>query len=182
MRPVCAACCGGGSWCVSAWWCVWTHVCTWCSEAATQQPPHQSSSPVRFRHHVLAEAPGPIHLFIMASISKKRGDTGALIAMFLRSRPPLSPVFLFLHFSRIYPSAPPLVYHLVSSNNASSQFTSHLSLSCAHTLSSPSYYVVSVRFADGVISMKTGGQRRTAIFHIYGFWYLGGQSHRWHRK
>lgn len=118
---------------------------------------------------MLAEAPGPIHLFVMASISKKRGDTGALIAMFLLSRPPLSPVFLFLHFSRIYPSAPPppLVYHLVSSNNASSQFTSHLSLSCARTLSSPSYYVVSVRFADGVICMKTGGQRRAAIFHIY---------------
>lgn len=64
---------------------------------------------------------------------------------------------------------PPLVYHLVSSNNASSQFTSHLSLSCARTLSSPFYYVVSVRFADGVICMKTGGQRRTAFFHIYRF-------------
>lgn len=169
MQPVCAACCGGGRWCVSVWWCVWTCVCTWCSEADTQRPPHRSR-PVRLCNHMFTEAPGPIHWHNGVYFQKE----GTLKRPSLSSSP--IPSLSFFHFNSTYPFLS-LFYHFVSSNNASSQFTSHLSLSCARTLSSPSYYVVSVRFVDGVICMKTGGQRRLAIFHIYCLvWYLGGQQ------
>lgn len=57
-----------------------------------------------------------------------------------------------------------LCFIILSPNNASSQ-SSHLSLSCARTLSSPSsHYVVSVSLVEAVICMKSEGQRRLTVF------------------
>lgn len=118
-----------------------------------------------FANHMFVEAPGPIRGHNGVYFQKE----GTLKRPSLSSSPIPSPSFLsFQLYLSVSPSLSlPLFYHFVSSNNASSQFTSHLSLLCARTPSSPSYYVVSVRFVDGVICMKTGGQRRLAIFHIY---------------
>lgn len=154
---------------MSVWWCVWTCVCTWCSQAATQRPPHRSR-PVRLCSHMFTEAPGPIHGH-NGVYFQKEGTLKHPIAIFLPDS-----LSVFLSFQPYLSVS--LSFLSFTSNNASSQFTSHLSLLCAHTLSSPSsHYVVSVRFVDGVICMKSGGQRRLAIFHIYWLvWYLGGQQ------
>lgn len=112
---------------------------------------------------MFAEAPGPIGghngVYFQKEGTLKRPITLVLpdsLSLFSF----ISALFIGFSFSL---SLPPF-YHFVSSNNASSQFTSHLSLSCARTPSSPSYYVVSVRFVDGVICMKTGGQKATGNF------------------
>lgn len=172
MQLVRVACRGGGRCCVNMWWCVWTCVCTWCSKAATQRSLHRSR-PFRLCDGMFTEVPGPIcwHngvYFQKEGTLNQPSPSSSQIPSVLLSFPLYLSVALSLS----------LFYHCVSLNNAFTQFTSHLSLLCARTLSSPSsHYVVSVRFVDGVICKKTRGQRRPSISHIYSLvWYLGRQQ------
>lgn len=127
--------------------CVWT----WCSDAATLTH-NQSNTSVMF-----SGTPEPIYWH--KGLHLKKEDTMVPITLLL----PLSllPFLSFKHcLALIFAVASFSVWTMLP-------LSSPTYLSFARTLSSPSHYVVSIRFVDGLICMKTRGQKTMTICHTY---------------
>lgn len=123
----------------------------------TANPPRQSPHPLPKQTSQTLESQ---KMQVLEPLFPRRGDCEMSLYSSL-----FSPPSFFLRFI------------ILSPNNASSQ-SSHLSLSCARTLSSPSsHYVVSVSLVEAVICMKSEGQRRLTVFDSsWLVWYSGRQQ------